>query len=239
VIKEVVWDSKFFGRKIGRLTKVPGENALRKYIRQACAYGYEYLTFRLILKEISEVQKLEKNGFYITDIGVVWERKTDGIPDKTLAVTQATLNDSPMLEEMSAGLFTDSRFYNDSFFTYEEAENLYRHWIRNSLRDRASRTFFIEGCGFIIIKRQEKGGEIVLVGVVPEKQREGAGSRLVYHALAWFKGKKVDTVTVRTQANNLRAINFYTGLGFQMKHMDMTMGLVLSPTRSGKAPCGL
>lgn len=235
MIETIKWDSKFFGKKIGRLTRVPAESVLRKYIRKAHENGYEYLTCRLVLEKISEVQRLENSGFYIADIGVVWERKTDGIPEEAFAATQATLDDSPMIEGMSAGLFRDSRFYNDPFFTYAEAENLYRQWIRNSLHDRASRTFFIESCGFIIVKKQKNRGEIVLIGVVPEKQRKGAGRRLVYHALAWLKRKRVDTVTVRTQANNMRAMNFYAGLGFRMEHMDMTMGLVLSPVRSVKA----
>lgn len=234
MIENIEWDSNFFGRKIGRLTIVPPGDMLKKHILHACRDGYEYLTCRLVVEKISEIQCLEKHGFYITDIGAVWERGTDSIPEQTVLARQATVKDAFVLESMSADLFRDSRFYNDPFFTHEEAGELYREWIRNSLRDRRSRTFFIEGYGFIICNKINKKGDIVLIGVTPEKQGKGIGRCLVYQALNWFKGKKVDTVTVRTQANNIQAINFYMGLGFRMKHVDITMGLMLSPTLNMK-----
>lgn len=75
MIVKLKWDSKFFGRKIGRLTKVLPEKKLKSLIQQAHKRGYEYLSCRLILDKMAEIQPLEKHGFYLTDIGIVWETK--------------------------------------------------------------------------------------------------------------------------------------------------------------------
>jgi len=233
LIEKVEWDSVFFGRKIGRLTMVPPGNKLDKLIQQAHENAYEYLTCRLIVEKITEIQNLERHGFYITDIGAVWEKETAQIPEQSFFVRQATLKDAPMLESMSRGLFRDSRFYNDPFFTYEEADKLFRKWIENSLRNRTGRTFLIENCGFIICNKIKNKGNIVLIGVVSDMEGKGIGRSLVYKALDWFKTKGVDAVTVRTQTNNIRAMNFYLGIGFKIKHIDITMGLILTQMKYG------
>lgn len=54
-------------------------------------------------------------------------------------------------------------------------------------------------------------------------------------ALKWFNEKAMKTVTVRTQANNITAMNFYNKMGFNVKYMDVTMGLILSKELKKKA----
>ena len=228
MIEEEVWDSVFFGRKIGRLNSVPAGNALRKYLQQAAANGYAYLTCRIVLEKISEIQHLEKHGFYVTDIGAVWERKAGPIPEPSILVREANLKDGPLLRKISRGLFKDGRFYNDPFFTCDEAEKLYRAWIDGSLNDKDVKTFVVVKKGFITCKRLSRNkGDIPLVGVIAGEQGKGIGSSLVNKALDWFKKTGIKTVTVRTQANNIRAMNFYKGLGFSVKYVDVTMGKML------------
>lgn len=229
MIKELVWDSRLFGRKIGRLVKVPSDDVLKKLIRKAQQNHYRYLTCRVIAKKVLDVQVLEKNGFYMTDMGVVWERKTDATFGPAISVRVATTKDVPVLKRLSRGLFGDSRFYNDPFFTHDEAERLYQAWIEGSLRDKESKTFLAGDKGFIACKRLTRSkGDIPLIGVVSGEQGKGIGTGLVYNALQWFNETGVRTVTVRTQANNIKAMNFYKGLGFDVKYVDITMGKILT-----------
>ncbi|MEW6417914.1 MAG: GNAT family N-acetyltransferase [Nitrospirota bacterium] len=229
MIAKIKWDSEFFKRKIGKLTGVSPEKKLKKLIQQAHKDGYKYLTCRLIIGKMAEIQILEEHGFYITDIGVTWERYIDQIVEPTIMVREATIKDAIMLKSISKGLFSDSRFYNDPFFTYEEAERFYQTWVENSLRSKATRTFVVEGSGFITCKKSPKNkGDISLIGVIPEAQHKGIGRNLIYKALGWFKNVGVNTVAVRTQANNINAMNFYRGLGFRVKYVDVTMGLILN-----------
>ncbi len=228
MIRELTWDSQFFKRKIGRLTKVPPDDVLQKLIRRALKENYLYLTCRFDLTSISTIQHLEKHGFYMTDLGVVWERRSDPLLEPMILVRGADIKDAPMLKKISRGLFKNSRFYNDPFFTNDEAARLYRAWIDNSLKDKEIKTFVVEKKGFITCKRLSKNkGDIPLVGVTAGQQGKGIGGSLVYQALNWFKAVGVKTVTVRTQANNLAAMNFYAGVGFRVKYTDVTMGLIL------------
>ena len=236
MIEQLKWDSEFFGRKIGRLTKVQPEKKLRSLIQQAHKKEYEYLLCRLILDKIAEIQLLERHGFYLTDIGVVWEKRiqysTFNTQHPTFLVREATIKDIPMLKSMVKGLFNDSRFYNDPFFTKKEADKVYQTWIENSLQEKTAKTFLVENCGFITCKRLSKNrGDIPHIGVVPKSQGKGIGTTLMHRALKWFKENGVKTVTVRTQANNSMAMNFYNRLGFDVKYIDVTMGLVLNGER--------
>jgi len=240
LISELKWDSAFFKKKIGRLTSIPEEKKLKKLMHQASEDGYEYLTCRVVLKKISEIQILEKHGFYLTDTGVVWEKEVDiqhstfNIQRSTFPVRAATIKDAPMLRLMVKGLFRDSRFYNDPFFTYREADRFYQEWIENSLYDSTVSTFIVDRCGFITCRKlSKKRGDISLVGVTPGKQGKGVGHNLVYKALDWFKSTGADTVTVRTQANNIKAMNFYIGMGFKVKDIDITAGIILKKDRKG------
>jgi dTDP-4-amino-4,6-dideoxy-D-galactose acyltransferase len=229
LIKELKWDSALFGRKMGRLTGVPSERSLRNLIDRARKDNYHYLTCRLSLKRMAEVQQLEKFGFYLTDLGVVWERKKVAIPDRVVSVRKAAVKDTAMLKKISSGLFTDGRFYNDPFFARHEADRLYQAWIDNSLREKDVQTFVVANKGFITCKKLSKyRGDIPLVGVIAKEQGKGIGSSLVKTALSWFKTNGIRTVTVRTQANNVRAMNFYKGLGFVVKYTDVTMGKILA-----------
>ncbi len=228
MIKELAWDSAFFKRKIGVLTKVPSDEVLRKLIRKARKNEYLYLTCRLKLSGVSEIQILEKNGFYLTDIGVVWEGQPDADFRPAISVTEASIKDAAMLKKISRGLFKDSRFYNDPFFSYDEAERLYQAWIDSSFNDREIKIFHVAKKGYITCKKLSRGrGDIPLIGVTAGDQGKGIGSSLVYKAFEWFRMAGIKTVTVRTQANNVTAMNFYKGLGFSVKYVDATMGKML------------
>jgi GNAT superfamily N-acetyltransferase len=228
LIRELAWDSQLFKRKIGRLTRIPSDDILQKLIRRALKDSYHYLTCRFNLNRVSEIQLLEKCGFYVSDLGVVWERKVDPLPGPVISVRGANINDATMLKKISSGLFKNSRFHNDPFFTYDEAERLYQAWIVNSLNDKDVKTFLVEKKGFITCKRLSKNkGDIPLVGVIVGEQGKGIGSALISEVMAWFGKMGLKTVTVRTQANNVKAMNFYKGLGFRVKYVDVTMGKIL------------
>lgn len=182
---------------------------------------------------MSAVQLLEACGFYAVDVGAVWVRKTADFPEQPFLIQEATDRDLRKITAMSAGLFRDSRFYNDPFFTSEEADRLYQAWIKNSLHDESCRTFFIRGCGFLVCQKKAGRGDIALIGVVPEKQGKGAGRSLVQHTLSRIREAGLGTLTVRTQVSNVRAMNFYLGLGFKIQYTDMTMARVIN-TREDK-----
>lgn len=152
-----------------------------------------------------------------------------GILQEKVAVRAATLKDVRKLKKLVRSLFFESRFYSDPFFSKKEADRLYEAWIENSVRGLAADiVFYIAEAGFITCKRSpKKKGEIVLVGIKAGLRGKGLGSALVGEAMQWFAGQEVTAVTVRTQLRNLRALNFYIGLGFLPKEYDIVFGKIL------------
>jgi GNAT superfamily N-acetyltransferase len=70
-------------------------------------------------------------------------------------------------------------------------------------------------------------GEVPLIGVWEGRRGRGAGRALMTAAVTWFAGRGLSIVHVKTQVKNLRAMNFYHRLGFDLHSMDMTMGCML------------
>lgn len=228
MIQELTWDTELFGRKIGRIEAVPREEELTELFAQANKQQFRYLTCRVRDSEISTVQLLEKYGFYLTDIGVVWERGVEVTEEPRIPAKDATIEDIETIRAIASGLFKDSRFYHDPFFTKEEADRLYQAWAENLLKGFADKVFLIGSKGFISCKASGDAGEISLIGVAALYQGKGIGAALVLNALKWFKEIEAAKVTVRTQASNIKSMRFYQHLGFKLKTIDITVGKILA-----------
>lgn len=230
MIEELTWDTGLFGRKIGRLTEVPSEKILGNILENAKEQKYSYLTCRLGANKIDDVLILEKNGFYLTDIGILLERDMDDIKEPSIPARDAHVNDIAVLKEMVKGVFTDSRFYHDPFFTTDEADRAFQTWIENAVNGFADKVLLIGNEGFTTCKVSGTTGNIHLIGVSTSHRGRGIGTALILHSLKWFKEKGLKNVTVRTQAGNSKSIKFYTHLGFKIKAVDITMGKILTLT---------
>jgi len=179
---------------------------------------------------------LEAKGFYLTDITITWtialldEHNNEAACCKTTpSARPAIVQDVPMSRDMAKSLFLDSRFYNDPFYTKEEADNLYQTWIENSIRGiTAHAVFLIPDGGFITCRKLELNtGEIGLIGVRREMQRQELGKRLTLTAMGWFRSEGCSEVKVKTQLRNIAAMNFYSRLGFTIKEYSLIFGNIL------------
>ncbi len=235
MIEQLAWDSEFFGRRIGALTKTWTPDSIAADVAAARAAAYAYLVTRPPVEDAAAIRALEAAGFYLTDLGVTWVtdvaahlRQADRAA--VSAVRHATDADIPWLSKTASNLFSLSRFYHDPFYSKAEADRLHEAWLANSVRGLAADAVLLApASGFVTCKLATDGaGEIVLIGVVEAARLKGAGRALMTAALEWFASNGVGTVRVKTQVKNLRAMNFYHRLGFDLHSTDMTMGCILS-----------
>jgi len=244
MIEKIKWDSNFFKRKIGKLRDIPPDGiSLKKLLLNAKNNGFSYIFCRIDASEIQKVQLLERCGFYICDAGVTWKIS---LRDKEASIGNfsgiklskrvkvATSKDVVELKDMAKGLFYESRFYNDPFYTEVEADALHSAWVENSIKGvEADAVFFIKKSGFITCKKIGKNnGVIPLIGVVPLKRKSGIGSALLWRALGWFYSQDISAVRVRTQVYNIPAMNFYRRWGFSIDNSDITMAIILYPNNA-------
>lgn len=242
MIDVLAWDSNFFGRKIGVLSgALSSPDAVAHDLETAARDGFEYLVCRPPVEDAAAIRVLERSGFYLTDVGVTWSSDASAYskrwpPVPAGAIRPATTADVPRLSAEAMTLFRNSRFYSDPFFSAADADRLHAAWLANSVSGQAADAVLINpDAGFVTCKLTKDGaGEVALIGVWEGSRGKGAGRDLMTAAVAWFAGRGVATVRVKTQVKNLRAMNFYHRLGFDLYAMDMTMGCMLS----GSAPAG-
>jgi len=235
MIQELQWDSAFFKKKIGTLVMCPGEEPKTAgALEKARRAGFQYLTWKTKSFDIPVTQALESEGFYLADIGVTLSAKPDVLCSAESAASMrwmkspraAELQDIPMLRDLARGLFLQSRFYHDPFFSKKEADRLYQQWIENSVKGSAADIVFcIDTAGFITCRKTgRRSGEIVLVGVRQRMRGKSMGTALVLRAMQWFSAQGLGTATVRTQLRNPDAMNFYLRLGFLVREYDLVFG---------------
>lgn len=227
MIQELTWDTKFFGRKIGSIPVVTSAEHADRLLEEARKQQFRYLTARLTPAEIYAVQILEQKGFYTTDIGIVWHRSLQGFEPPGVRAREGTIDDNAIISNISAGIFSEGRFYKDPFFRKEEADRLYRTWAENLLKGDADKVFVLGNEGFVACKVSGDTGSITLIGVSSSHQNRGIGKDLVRNALTWFREMGAERATVRTQAGNRNAIAFYESVGFRVRNLDITLGRIM------------
>jgi dTDP-4-amino-4,6-dideoxy-D-galactose acyltransferase len=228
MVELLKWDTEFFGRKIGVLSgELSSRARVAADLAAARAEGFEYVTCRPPVEDAAAIRTLEAEGFYLTDVGVTWASPAQAYLDRAPApsgVRPATAADLPLLTSEAVKLFRRSRFYSDPFFTEAEADRLHVAWLENSVSGQAADAVLINpDAGFVTCKLKGDHAEVPLIGVWEQSRKRGAGRDLMTAAVQWFRGRGVETVRVKTQVKNLRAMNFYHRLGFDLFAMDMTM----------------
>lgn len=234
------WDSEFFGRRMGALTgPITSAEAVSAELAAAARDGFTYVVCRPPVEDAPAIRALEQAGFYLTDVGVTWSSSAADYlarwPAPDGGIRHATADDVPKLSAEAMTLFRRSRFYGDPFFSVAEADRLHAAWLANSVSGQAADAVLIDpDAGFVTCKLTKDGnGEVALIGVWEGSRGRGAGRDLMTAAVTWFTTRGVATVRVKTQVKNLRAMNFYHRLGFDLYAMDMTMGCMLGGSTAG------
>ena len=238
MIEELTWDTSLFKKKIGILVPNTGSTAeIESELELAHEAEYKYITCKLNTQDTYIIRNLEFAGFYLTDIGVTWAVETEEFfrkfNDEKLisanAAVTACNEDIPTLKTLITSFFLDSRFYNDPFFSKEEADKLHTVWIENSVKGvAADKVLYIPDVGFITCKiSPDKKGSIALIGVKNSYRGKGFGKALIFSSMKWFVSQNLTIVNVKTQLRNIAAMNFYRKQGFFIQGYEMTFGKVL------------
>jgi ribosomal protein S18 acetylase RimI-like enzyme len=236
-LKQDIFDSEVFERKIGRITEAQAPSTtdhmllLRSLAEKAEAKGFDQLLRRTGGAERAEAWALERVGFELMDIGVTFGRRLGGIISPPvrdeIIVRGATEADIAAIVNGMMHLPWGSRYESDPTYTPEQVHDLRTRWLWNSYRGRAAAVLVGEideqAAGFVTCVLDEAAGtgDIDLVGTLPSFRGRGAASHLVAHALAWFSSR-CRFVTVRTQATNTAAAGVYERAGFTLYSSDIT-----------------
>ena len=220
-LRTLAWDSDFFGCRIARLEDTglePGDVAALE--RAVAAEGIDCVY--LLADEALPPDRALTAGFRPMDERVTLELEpVPEIAPPGAAVRPAVAADGPALEDIAADAHRGTRFFADARFPRERCVELYRTWIRNSLRGSADAVRVVEDAsgpaGYATAHlRPGRLGEIGLVGVAARARGQGLGQALVGAVVHWLRAQGCARVRVVTQGQNAAALRLYTGAGFRV-----------------------
>jgi dTDP-4-amino-4,6-dideoxy-D-galactose acyltransferase len=220
------WDTAFFGYRIARLvpTRLTPEIVVDA-LRWCSGHSIECLYFLADSDHAETVRLAEQNGFSLQDIRVTFQYDlSDKAPESAvlpagLVIRPSNNEDSPHLEEIAANSYFHSRFYYDSHFSNEQAQVLYKEWIKKSCDGYADIVLVADKLGVPVgyvtcHLSTSSEGRIGLVGVHPAVRGNRISQALLRFALNWFSKCHIQCVKVSTQGRNCKAQRLYQRCGF-------------------------
>ncbi|HTI89486.1 MAG TPA: GNAT family N-acetyltransferase [Puia sp.] len=221
-IRELSWDSDFFGFPICAVTLKAGLSetelqGLEKAFRNAGAHlAYVFLEEHdLVIHE-----NLIRAGAKLYDEKITYSKNipdTVTPPSGEVRIYTGDRKDQLLFLALLAG--HESRFKKDPRLTDRFAP-LYNLWLENSLNGSFADRLFVYGSdenilGFITCKVTKEGnGSIGLIATAEGHQGKGIGKDLILASDAFFRSRGVSFSTVVTQGTNEQACRFYERTGF-------------------------
>jgi len=230
------WDTEFFGCRIAR---VCSDSLTQEQAAQiddwSRSHRVQGLYFLSRADDPATLQLAGRHGFGLVDIRVTFERVVMSSQDPAhpgppagVSLRPVQSDDLPGLQAMARMGHRDTRFFSDSHFPRQRAEDLYATWITLESQGRAQTVWVATSAanqplGYVSchLDPSRREGQIGLVGVSPEVRGRGIGKSLVWAALDWYRAQGAHEVTVVTQGNNRAAQRLYQQCGFLTRELQL------------------
>ena len=230
------WDTEFFRCRIAR---VGGDTLKQEQAVQIDEWSRSHrirgLYFLSRADDPATIQTAGQHGFGLVDVRVNFERAAMNSHDAPRPILPAGTSlrpfrpaDQPGLQAMARTGHRGTRFFNDSHFPRQRAEDLYATWITLESQGRAQTVLVAASAanqplGYVSchLDPARREGQIGLVGVSPEVRGRGIGKSLVLAAIDWFRAQGAHAVTVVTQGNNCAAQRLYQQCGFLSRDLQL------------------
>jgi len=235
------WDSSFFGLRIARLTVARlSPHLLREALDWCQTQDIGCLYFLADSDHRETVELAEASCFRFVDIRVTLTLASSQEETKQSPVGDIRLweeSDLDSLKAIARQSHFDSRFYFDGGFPKERCDALFESWIERSCRGWAKAVFVAEldgaVAGYCTCHIEGDVGSIGLVAVANHAQGRSFGRRLIAAATSYVRQQGIPTLTVVTQARNIRAQQLYQKCGFVTDSAMLWYHKWFQETRSG------
>lgn len=228
---ELVWDTNFFGFKVGRI--IPDE--VKPQELKGLLHSIKKDSFRFVYLFLDPSDK-EFNRAAVENKGKLMDEKITYSIKLTQDVSEKrnghiseyepkSNNVDKQLINLALQAGNYSRFSIDPNLGADQFFNLYSEWVKNSIHGSMADHIYVYKIknkikGFITVKINNKVGEIGLIGVDEKERGAKIGSKLMTFAKSFFSSKGVDEINVVTQKENIIACKFYEKNGFKIKKIQ-------------------
>jgi dTDP-4-amino-4,6-dideoxy-D-galactose acyltransferase len=232
----LTWDTGFFRCRIARVRgdTLKKEQAVEidEWSRSNRIQGLYFLSRA---DDPATVSTAEQHGFGLFDIRVTFERVVTNEhnparpdPPAGASIRPVQPDDLPGLQAMARTVHRETRFFKDSHFPRQRAQDFYSTWITLEAQGRAQIVLVAASAanqplGYVSchLDPLPREGQIGLVGVSPELRGRGIGKSLVLAAIDWYRAQGARVITVVTQGNNQAAQRLYQQCGFLSRDLQL------------------
>lgn len=241
-ISRVDWDSKFFGVEIYKLsvfwTAYDSHQLysilLSEIYRFCNNKKADLIQANLYLDDISKIQFLENEGFYLVDAHCTYicdfsKHKIPKISYEPHILREYKESDSKILIEIAEKSFLIDRYHSDLKLSNHKCNAFYSSWTINSCKGEiADHVVVVEKEGepvgymtyvyygnFNRTINTNLGG-FILSAVTPKARKEGIYSKMIHYGMKWLGEKGTNYATLGTQINNISVQRSWLKFGFKI-----------------------
>jgi GNAT superfamily N-acetyltransferase len=198
-------------------------------LEEAKENGVKLIVARSYVVDISLAQRMEAEGFFLTDTLVYYNYDLikrpipeDSNQNQLRPVrAEEAAKVKIVAEKTFKGYF--GHYHADPHLNKIDCDDVYSDWAYRSCIERTKNTEVYvaivdrEIAGFATMRlNNEREGEGVLFGVAPEMQGRGLYKSFIIKGLQWCKDKGCSSMVVSTQINNIAVQKVWTRTGFEM-----------------------
>ncbi|PHM62247.1 dTDP-4-amino-4,6-dideoxy-D-galactose acyltransferase [Xenorhabdus ishibashii] len=218
-LEPLAWDSQFFGLSTARLNFSPAAAALTVVDLDR----YELVQAKVATQQTGIIDKLSALGFSLVE-GEVDLRLSIEAGDISGIHTgkeliSAKQEDIPVLKEVSARVFTSSRF-RAPWYQPDDSGKFYAAWVEKAVLGTFDHQCLLinneygQIAGFVTLRNiGNSEARIGLLATVPGNHHQGIGKKLMSAAQQWCHNHQIQWLRVATQISNITALRLYTRCG--------------------------
>ncbi|MEO7990480.1 MAG: GNAT family N-acetyltransferase [Chryseolinea sp.] len=222
------WDSKFFGKRIGRIDMESKDESDIRSITSSHTDIELFYIFDSIERQLSLSASIP--GFKLVDIKVVYRLSLKDAPIRSLDHSEVKLKEyslsytSVELENLAYQSGEFSRFKTDSSFPATDFFRLYKEWIDGSVSKRLADVIYIatsnkQIMGMVTVKFNQQEAHIGLIAVQKHFRGMNVGTQLLEHVKKESQQRNILHIFVPTQKQNESACKFYERNGFLINNV--------------------
>ncbi|WP_039055068.1 dTDP-4-amino-4,6-dideoxy-D-galactose acyltransferase [Enterobacter sp. Bisph1] len=207
-VEELAWESDFFALRSAIIRLQPSAPALTG----ADFAQWDHVQVKLPASQPDTLDALQQLGFQLVEgeIDLSLSVEEDGIDP---AADIATVEDIPVLRQMSAATFIQSRF-RTPWYAAEDSGRFYAQWIENAVKgvfDHQCLVFRGAQAGITgFVSLRQLNEQEARIGLLAGR---GMGEKLMQAACHWARQRQLKLVRVATQLGNTAALKRYIQSG--------------------------
>jgi GNAT superfamily N-acetyltransferase len=235
ICKFLEWDTNFFGCRIGRANvHTLTDELLAQIDAWRRAHAVDCIYFLAEAGDPQTIRLAEKNRFNLVEVRLTferslrsWQSERHSDPPASLVIRPSQPEDIPTLQDIAAGSYIYSRFYNDPNFSEAQWQSFYRHWVQKSVMGGADLALTAEVDGEIVgyitglVDHEKNEGIYELTGVKPDARRAGIGQELFRCGVDWYASQGIPFMWVATQGRNVPTQRMIQRFGFLTRSCEL------------------